>query len=126
MAGKLVEQETRSFNVDTGTTFRLRSKEEARDYRYMPEPDVPDVIVTPELVEAIRASQPELPPDRVRRYVAAFQLKPEIAVAIVAAPGMSTYFETVLQALKNERAHGPTVANWYCAAQLAMCQPYSR
>jgi len=79
----------------------------------MPEPDVPDVIVTLELVEALRASLPELPPDRVRRYVAAFQLKPEIAVAIVATPGMPAYFEAVLQALKNERAHGPAVANWY-------------
>jgi len=120
VAGQPVEQETRGFNVDTGTTFRLRSKEEARDYRYMPEPDVPDVIVTPELVEALRASLPELPPDRVRRYVATCQLKPEVAVAIVAAPGMPAYFEAALQALNNERAHGPAVANWYREAPPAI------
>ena len=66
--GGRIDQETRLFDPDRGETRSMRSKEEAHDYRYFPEPDLPPVIVAPELVARVKASLPELPRARAQRY----------------------------------------------------------
>ena len=68
-AGEKVEQETLHFDPTTGRLSSLRSKEEAHDYRYFPEPDLVPLVPTPEMFEAARAAIPELPAARIERYV---------------------------------------------------------
>jgi aspartyl-tRNA(Asn)/glutamyl-tRNA(Gln) amidotransferase subunit B len=77
-------QETRHWNEDLGATASLRSKEEAFDYRYFPEPDIPALEPDPEWIEEIRATLPELPRVRRARYVDELGLKPETAGVLVA------------------------------------------
>jgi len=83
-AGGEVAQETRHWNEDQGATASLRSKEEAFDYRYFPEPDIPALEPDPEWIEEIRATLPELPRVRRARYVDELGLKPETAGVLVA------------------------------------------
>ena len=83
-AGGEVVQETRHWNEDQGATASLRSKEEAFDYRYFPEPDIPALEPDPEWIEEIRATLPELPRVRRARYVDELGLKPETAGVLVA------------------------------------------
>ena len=68
-AGGTIDQETLHFDPDTGTTTPLRSKEEAHDYRYFPEPDLVPLEIDPAWVEELRATQPELPAARVERFI---------------------------------------------------------
>ena len=68
--GKPVIQQTRSFDANNGTTFSLRSKEEANDYRYFPEPDLTPFFITEEKIESIQNSLPELPADWKRSLLA--------------------------------------------------------
>jgi len=106
--GERVRQETRLFDSDTGETAAMRSKEEAHDYRYFPEPDLPPLQVTPDWIEAIRAALPELPDARKRRFVAAFGLSEYDADVIVRLPGAADYFEQMVAAGASPKAAG----NW--------------
>jgi aspartyl-tRNA(Asn)/glutamyl-tRNA(Gln) amidotransferase subunit B len=72
--GEEVVQETRLFDVEKGVTRSMRGKEEAHDYRYFPDPDLPTLIIDPEWVESIRAGLPELPIARQQRFVSAYSL----------------------------------------------------
>ena len=110
--GEAVEQETRGFDVDAGRTFRLRSKEEARDYRYMPEPDVPELDVSDELVAHLQASLPELPADRRARYVRDYGLRADVARGLVDQAGAAAYFDATLAALPGHPDAAVAVANW--------------
>ncbi len=83
-AGGEVVQETRHWNEDQGMTASMRSKEEAFDYRYFPEPDIPALEPDHDLIEEIRAKLPELPRARRARYVDQLGLKPETARVLVA------------------------------------------
>ncbi len=83
-AGEPIVQETRHWNEDAGATASMRSKEEAFDYRYFPEPDIPALDPEPAWIEAIRATVPELPAARRARYEADLGLKPEVARVLVA------------------------------------------
>ncbi len=94
-AGGRVIQETRSFDPETGKTHSLRSKEEAHDYRYFPEPDLPPLMVTDEEVEAERACLPELPTALRRRYVEQFGLSAQAAATLTQHPGVVRYFDEV-------------------------------
>src|SRR5215471_17219318 len=67
-AGIPIEQQTRSFDADSGTTFALRSKEEANDYRYFPDPDLPPFEVSDELLKSIKDEIPALPEELVEKY----------------------------------------------------------
>ncbi len=73
-AGGRVEHETRLFDVASGRTVVMRSKEEAHDYRYFPEPDLPPLAIAPSRIEAARARMPELPDARRQRLVQAYGL----------------------------------------------------
>ena len=107
--GGIVRQETRLWNSDTGETTSMRSKEEAHDYRYFPEPDLPPLEISQTWVEEIRRSLPELPEARKARYVAALGLSEYDADVLVrAVTGGAEYFEAVLAAGAPPKA----AANW--------------
>ena len=77
--GEPIVQETRHWDEDAGATKSMRSKEEAFDYRYFPEPDIPPIEPADAWVDDIRATLPELPRVRRERYAAELGLKPEVA-----------------------------------------------
>ncbi len=106
--GGRVVQETRLFDSASGATVSMRSKEEAHDYRYFPEPDLPPVIVTSERVAAIRAEMPELPDQRRARFVAAHGLPEYDAVQLTQSRDVADFFESAVTAGAAPKA----VSNW--------------
>ncbi|MBI2237449.1 MAG: Asp-tRNA(Asn)/Glu-tRNA(Gln) amidotransferase subunit GatB [Actinobacteria bacterium] len=92
-AGEPLVQETRHFDEDRGTTHSLRSKEEAFDYRYFPEPDLPPLEPDPEWVERIRADLPELPAARRARFERDYGLKPKVAHQLAGSRAWADFFE---------------------------------
>jgi aspartyl-tRNA(Asn)/glutamyl-tRNA(Gln) amidotransferase subunit B len=109
-AGGRVEQETLHFHPEDGTLHPLRSKEEAHDYRYFPEPDLVPLAPTEVMLREARESLPELPEARMRRYEDELGLSAENAAQLAADPEEAAYFEAVC-----ERADGieaQVVANW--------------
>jgi aspartyl-tRNA(Asn)/glutamyl-tRNA(Gln) amidotransferase subunit B len=91
--GEPITQETRHWDEDSGTTKSMRSKEEAFDYRYFPEPDIPALEPPTIWVEEIRASLPELPRARRRRFTDELGLKPDVARVLVADRDAAEMFE---------------------------------
>jgi aspartyl-tRNA(Asn)/glutamyl-tRNA(Gln) amidotransferase subunit B len=108
-AGSEVEQETLHFDPGDGTLTSLRSKEEAHDYRYFPEPDLVPLAPTEEMVREARESLPELPAARIERYVGELGLATETASLLAADPDTAAYFEQVAAAAD---AEPKVVANW--------------
>jgi aspartyl-tRNA(Asn)/glutamyl-tRNA(Gln) amidotransferase subunit B len=107
--GGRIKQETRLWDAARGETTAMRSKEEAHDYRYFPDPDLPPLIVDASLVESIRAALPELPAARVRRFVTAYGLSEYDANVIARLlPGGAQYFEAAVGAGAPPKAAG----NW--------------
>jgi len=109
-AGGTVEQETLHFHPEDGTLHPLRSKEEAHDYRYFPEPDLVPLAPTEAMLRAARESLPELPEARMRRYEDDLGLSAENAAQLAADPDAATYFEAVCERVGEVEAQ--TVANW--------------
>ncbi len=109
-SGGTVEQETRLFDPDKGETRTMRSKEEAMDYRYFPDPDLLPVVCDAEFVESIRAGLPELPDARAARFAADFELGDELAEALAGDRDMADYFESLVGELGAE--HARLAANW--------------
>jgi aspartyl-tRNA(Asn)/glutamyl-tRNA(Gln) amidotransferase subunit B len=105
--GGRVVQETRLFDSGTGRTHSMRSKEEAHDYRYFPEPDLPPLVVTAERVERLRARMPELPEARRRRFVNDYAI-PDYDAGVLTQSGLADYFEQVASAAGNPKA----ASNW--------------
>jgi aspartyl-tRNA(Asn)/glutamyl-tRNA(Gln) amidotransferase subunit B len=106
--GDAVQQETRSFDAATGTTFALRSKEEANDYRYFTDPDITPFIVSDEWLNAIRNSLPELPEQKAGRYVSEFGLSYNDAKLMTDDLEMSSFFEQLSGVTGDSKAS----ANW--------------
>ena len=92
-AGGTIEQETLGWNDAKETTYSQRSKEDAHDYRYFPEPDLPPLVVEKEWVEQIRASLPELPRPKFLRFVKEYGLTEYAAGVLVAEGAVADYFE---------------------------------
>jgi aspartyl-tRNA(Asn)/glutamyl-tRNA(Gln) amidotransferase subunit B len=107
-SGGSVRQETRLWNSETGETMSMRSKEEAHDYRYFPEPDLPPLVVAAEWVDAVRRQLPELPEARKARFVEQYALSPYDADVIVRLPQAAEYFEAMVRAGAPAKAAG----NW--------------
>ena len=105
--GGTIDQETRLFDPQKGETRPMRSKEEAHDYRYFPDPDLLPLELDPAFVEALRASLPELPDARKARFVAGFGLGAYDADVLVAEKETADYFETVAKGRDAKAA-----ANW--------------
>ena len=101
--GGRVTQETRLWNANEGRTYPMRSKEQAHDYRYFPEPDLPPLIVTPEFLAAARAKLPELPEARRKRMIADYELNPKDAHTLTASREFADRFEAAAKTAKNPR-----------------------
>ncbi|MEE2692786.1 MAG: Asp-tRNA(Asn)/Glu-tRNA(Gln) amidotransferase subunit GatB [Pseudomonadota bacterium] len=106
-AGGRIDQETRLFNPTTGETRTMRSKEDAHDYRYFPDPDLLPLELDEAFVEKIRASLPELPDAKKHRFMEAYGLSPYDASVLAADKEKSDYFETVAKG-----RDGKLAANW--------------
>jgi aspartyl-tRNA(Asn)/glutamyl-tRNA(Gln) amidotransferase subunit B len=92
-AGGQVAQETRGYSEDRDATFSLRGKEEAHDYRYFPEPDLPPLVVDDAFVERVRAGLPELPRAKRARFVGEMGLSPQAAHVLTSHPRIAAFFE---------------------------------
>ena len=91
--GGTVIQETRRYNDNHGDTKALRSKEDAHDYRYFPEPDIPPVFLSDEEIEDIRKSMPEMPQDRFVRYTEKYGLPTDDANLIISSKEFSDFYD---------------------------------
>jgi aspartyl-tRNA(Asn)/glutamyl-tRNA(Gln) amidotransferase subunit B len=106
--GGSVAQETRLFNVETGRTVGMRSKEQAHDYRYFPEPDLVPVRVSEHWLHEVRSKLPELPADRRERFVNTYGLREYDAQVLTMERVTGDYFEQAAAA----SGDGKTTANW--------------
>ena len=106
--GGHIVQETRTWDPERGVTKSMRSKEEAHDYRYMPEPDLVPIVTTEEEIEAYRQELPELPDARRERYMEEFGLSAYDAGILTASRSMAEYFEACLA----DGADAKGAANW--------------
>ncbi len=97
-AGKKVVQETRRFNENKGETSSMRSKENAHDYRYFPEPDILQVNFTDEMLDTIKATLPELPHKRMRRYTTDYGLSKTDAQIIIGQKIVSDFYDAAVTA----------------------------
>ena len=98
--GERILQETRGWDEARGITVAQRSKEEAHDYRYFPEPDLPPLSIEPSLVEELRASLPELPHAKLLRFQKEYGIDPALARTIVRDKRLAAYFEETVSELK--------------------------
>ena len=105
--GGEVQQETRLFDPRTGETRSMRSKEEAHDYRYFPDPDLLPLVLSDEFIETIRSSLPEMPDQKKARFVEQFGLKPYDAGVLAGDKASSDFFEKVVEGRDARLA-----ANW--------------
>ena len=106
--GNKITQDTRSFDANTGTTFLLRSKEDANDYRYFPEPDLPPFFIEKEEIESVRAMMPALPHELQEKYVAKLGLSEYDANVLTDSKEIAMYFEDLISHTSNYK----TAANW--------------
>jgi len=108
-SGRPVVQETRLYDPDKGETRSMRSKEEANDYRYFPDPDLLPVEVDPALIEAVRATLPELPDQKAARFSRQYGLSPYDAGVLSASRELAEYYEEVV---RTTAADPKLAANW--------------
>ncbi|NLG75180.1 MAG: Asp-tRNA(Asn)/Glu-tRNA(Gln) amidotransferase subunit GatB [Xanthomonadaceae bacterium] len=108
-SGGTIRQETRLYDPDKGETRSLRSKEEANDYRYFPDPDLLPVALDDEFIESVRGTLPELPDEKAARYVEKFGLSDYDAGVLTASREMGDYYEAVVAKLGG---HEKLAANW--------------
>lgn len=106
--GGTIRQETRLWNIERGETVVMRSKEEAHDYRYFPDPDLVPLKLDDEWIERLRTDLPELPALRTKRFVSAYGLPEYDATILTASKGMADYFEVCVKQFNQPK----TVSNW--------------
>lgn len=110
--GGQIDQETRLYDPNKGETRSMRSKEEAHDYRYFPDPDLLPLEFSQSFVDALKAELPELPDQKKTRFVADFGLSAYDASVLVAERESAVFYETVLDRLANRARDGKMAANW--------------
>ena len=110
--GGAIDQETRLYDPNKGETRSMRSKEEAHDYRYFPDPDLLPLEFSQALVDELKAELPELPDQKKTRFVADFGLSAYDASVLVAERDSAVFYETVLARLANRARDGKMAANW--------------
>ena len=106
--GRAIKQATVLFNPDTGETRAMRTKEDAADYRYFPDPDLPPLVIAPEWVDQIRADMTELPRVMAARFVTAYGLSEYDAAQLTQSREVAAYFEAATQACGQPKL----VGNW--------------
>ena len=102
-SGGSIRQETRLWDANEGRTYSMRSKEQAHDYRYFPEPDLPPLIVSADFLEEAKKKLPELPEARRARMVAEYELSPKDAHTLTASREFADRFEAAAKGAKNPR-----------------------
>jgi aspartyl-tRNA(Asn)/glutamyl-tRNA(Gln) amidotransferase subunit B len=107
--GGVIEQETRLFDPNKGETRSMRTKEEAHDYRYFPDPDLLPLEFSQAFVDDLKADLPELPDQKRPKYVTEYGLTPYDAAVLVANPDVATFFEVVAE---REPSNAKMAANW--------------
>src|SRR6267154_202098 len=110
--GGTIDQETRLYDPGKGETRSMRSKEEAHDYRYFPDPDLLPLEFSEAYVADLKANLPELPDQKKARFIAEFGLSPYDASVLVAERESADFFETVLAKLADKSRDGKLAANW--------------
>ena len=106
--GHAIQQATVLFNPDTGETRAMRSKEDAADYRYFPDPDLPPLVIDPAWVDQVRAGMTELPRVMAQRFVSQYGLSDYDATALTQSRSIATYFEAAARACGQPKL----VGNW--------------
>ena len=109
-AGGTVVQETRLYDPDKKETRSMRSKEDAMDYRYFPDPDLPPLVIAQEWIDRVKATLPELPAAMRERFVRDYHLTDYDAMVLTQSKAMAAYFEAVLASAGKEQAK--PAANW--------------
>ncbi len=109
--GDKVVQETRLFDVASGTTRTMRTKEDAHDYRYFPEPDLLPLIVSSELLKKAKGELPELPSAKKKRFEEEYNLPSYDAGVLTSSRELSLYFEEGVKLFKDPKS-GKTISNW--------------
>jgi aspartyl-tRNA(Asn)/glutamyl-tRNA(Gln) amidotransferase subunit B len=110
--GGAIDQETRLYDPNRRETRSMRSKEEAHDYRYFPDPDLLPLEFTQGYVDALKADLPELPDQKKARFMSEFALSPYDASVLVAERESADFYETVLAKLGDKNRDGKLAANW--------------
>jgi aspartyl-tRNA(Asn)/glutamyl-tRNA(Gln) amidotransferase subunit B len=110
--GGIIDQETRLFDPDRGETRSMRTKEEAHDYRYFPDPDLLPLEFSKAYVDKLKASLPELPDQKKARFITEFGLSAYDASVLVAEQESAGFYETVLAKLADKGRDGKLAANW--------------
>ena len=106
--GRAIQQATVLFDPDTGETRAMRTKEDAADYRYFPDPDLPPLVVAPEWVERVKQALPELPRVMAARFVASYGLPEYDATTLTQSKAMAAYFEEAATACSQPKL----ASNW--------------
>jgi aspartyl-tRNA(Asn)/glutamyl-tRNA(Gln) amidotransferase subunit B len=106
-SGGIIQQETRSFDDTDGTTSTMRSKENANDYRYFPDPDLPPLVIEQDMIDRVTKLVPELPDAKIVRYVSDFGLTEYDANVLIADKSFAEYFETAAKIADPKQC-----ANW--------------
>jgi aspartyl-tRNA(Asn)/glutamyl-tRNA(Gln) amidotransferase subunit B len=107
-SGGVVVQETRLWDTSTGRTYSMRSKEEAHDYRYFPEPDLPPLVIEEPRIERVKVGMPELPEARSRRLAREYGIPAYDAGVLTQSAALADYFEATTRAAGNAKA----ASNW--------------
>ncbi len=110
--GEVVAQDTRSFDAVAGTTFSMRSKEAANDYRYFPEPDLQPVVISEKYISEIKAGLPALPGELFDKYTQSLNLSAYDAAVLTEIKSFALYFEELIRHCRNYKA----AANWMMGA----------
>jgi len=108
--GGKVEQATRLYDPDRKETRAMRSKEDAQDYRYFPDPDLPPLVIAPEWIARVKADMPELPDAMRLRFAAEYGLSDYDGLILTQSQALAAYFEAVLAKAGKEQAKA--AANW--------------
>lgn len=106
--GEIIVSETRSFNAAKGTTTSMRSKEEAQDYRYFPEPDLPPFIITDEFLAKVKSELPTLPNELIATYITSLQIPEKDAAILADDKETAAYFQSLYPLVEIPK----TAANW--------------
>lgn len=119
-SGEKIIQQTRLWDTKERVTVAMRSKEEAADYRYMPEPDLPLLVIDPLAIERVKTELPELPQQKIERFCSDYNLSYYEAEILVSDRSLATYFETAMQ-----RTPSKTLVNWILRDLLAYAKEQS-
>lgn len=109
-SGGVVKQETRLFDAENGTTRTMRTKEDAEDYRYFPDPDLQPVVLDDDTIKRISSSMPELPDAKMLRYIKEFEINEYDASILSSDKNVADYFEVAVSSKSSKLAK--SIANW--------------